>query len=133
MAGPGKVSWDSVEVWQKLVAAIIASGVKVRISQSFHSSSIQANKADNSAKIDVSSVASHFGTTYDTIENRLRPVKKQAKEMKEAVSNGTQDKVVSTRKSPTKPKTPRKAATSFDGKHFLVSKIYCRANNAFLA
>jgi hypothetical protein len=53
--------------------------------------------------------------------------------MKEAVSNGTQDKVVSTRKSPTKPKTPRKAATSFDGKHFLVSKIYCRANNAFLA
>jgi hypothetical protein len=35
MAGPGKVSWDSVEVWQKLVAAIIASGVKVRISQSF--------------------------------------------------------------------------------------------------
>ena len=121
MAGPGKVSWDSVEVWQKLVAAIIASGVKVRISQPFPLISTHASKANNSTKIDVSSVASHFGTTYDTIENRLRPVKKQAKEMKEAVSNGTQDKVVSTRKSPIKPKTPRKAATSFDGKIFLPS------------
>jgi len=29
MAGSGKLSWDTVEVWQKLVAAIIASGVKV--------------------------------------------------------------------------------------------------------
>jgi hypothetical protein len=29
MAGAGKLSWDTVEVWQKLVAAIIASGVKV--------------------------------------------------------------------------------------------------------
>jgi hypothetical protein len=35
MAGPGKLSWDSVEVWQKLVAAIIASGVKVCIPQPF--------------------------------------------------------------------------------------------------
>lgn len=80
------------------------------------------NKANNSIKIDVSSVATHFGTTYDTIENRLRPVKKQAKELKEAVSNGTQDRVVSTRKSPTKPKTPRKAATSFDGQYLLSSR-----------
>jgi hypothetical protein len=31
MAGPGKLSWDSVEVWQKLVAAIIASGVRVSL------------------------------------------------------------------------------------------------------
>jgi hypothetical protein len=30
MAGSGKLSWDTVEVWQKLAAAIIASGVKVR-------------------------------------------------------------------------------------------------------
>jgi len=81
---------------------------------------VRTNKTDNSKKVDVSSVATHFGTTYDTIENRLRPVKKQAKELKEAVSNGTQDKVVSTRKSPTKPKTPRKsAAASFDGECFL--------------
>jgi hypothetical protein len=116
MAGPGKLSWDSVEVWQKLVAAIIASGVKVRIpTLPDH----LPNKANNSIKIDVSSVATHFGTTYDTIENRLRPVKKQAKELKEAVSNGTQDRVVSTRKSPTKPKTPRNAATSFDGQYLL--------------
>jgi hypothetical protein len=35
MAGPGKLSWDSVEVWQRLVAAIIASGVKVSISWIF--------------------------------------------------------------------------------------------------
>jgi hypothetical protein len=118
MAGPGKLSWDSVEVWQRLVAAIIASGVKVSIFCIFPSST-RASKADNNPKVDVSSVATHFGTTYDTIENRLRPVKKQAKELKEAVSNGTQDKVVSTRKSPTKPKTPRKAATSFDGKCLL--------------
>jgi hypothetical protein len=86
------------------------------------SSSIRECEA-NSHQVDVSSVATHFGTTYDTIENRLRPVKKQAKELKEAVSNGTQDKVVSTRKSPSKPKTPRKAATSFDGWYFSLSNM----------
>lgn len=34
MAGQSKVAWDSVEVWQKLVAAIIASGVKVHMTPS---------------------------------------------------------------------------------------------------
>ena len=68
------------------------------------------------SQIDVSNVATHFGTTYDTIENRLRPVKKQAKILKDNVSNGTQDKVTSTRKSPTKPRTPRKPAGALDSK-----------------
>ena len=67
------------------------------------------------SQIDVSNVATHFGTTYDTIENRLRPVKKQAKLLQEQVSNGTQDKVTSTRKSLTKPRTPKKAAGALDG------------------
>jgi hypothetical protein len=70
---------------------------------------------DNIVPIDVSNVATHFGTTYDTIENRLRPIKKQAKVLKDAVSNGTQDKVTSTRKSPTKPRTPKKSAGAHDG------------------
>lgn len=70
--------------------------------------------ANNALQIDVSNVATHFGTTYDTIENRLRPVKKQAKLLKDAVSNGTQDKVTSTRKSPTKPRTPKKSTNVLD-------------------
>jgi hypothetical protein len=113
MAGPGKLSWDSVEVWQKLVAAIIASGV--RVSSHNQSKTSLRYLTDNIVQIDVSNVATHFGTTYDTIENRLRPIKKQAKVLKDAVSNGTQDKVTSTRKSPTKPRTPKKSAGAHDG------------------
>ena len=118
MAGPGKLSWDTVEVWQKLVAAIIASGVKVNSSPSLKTKSLQLENRGTrltSSQIDVSNVATHFGTTYDTIENRLRPIKKQAKVLQEQVSNGMQDKVTSTRKSPSKPRTPKKAAGALDG------------------
>ena len=117
MAGSGKLSWDTVEVWQKLVAAIIASGVKVSSPLTFYqlSQPSRRRKQLTASQIDVSNVATHFGTTYDTIENRLRPVKKQAKILQEQVSNGTQDKVTSTRKSPSKPRTPKKPAGALDG------------------
>jgi hypothetical protein len=78
------------------------------------------------SQIDVSNVATHFGTTYDTIENRLRPVKKQAKLLQEQVSNGTQDKVTSTRKSPTKPRTPKKASGALDGMLYFHTSGFAR-------
>lgn len=68
------------------------------------------------SQVDVRSVATHFGATYDTIENRLRPVKRQATELQKAVDSGSQGQVASTRKSPSKPKTPRKSATALESK-----------------
>lgn len=112
MAGQSKVAWDSVEVWQKLVAAIIATGVKVRYTYSSSSTPVLIYVC----QIDVSAVATHFGTTYDTVENKLRPIKKQAKALQEAVNNGTLDKVTATRKSPSKPKAPKKNTGTLDSK-----------------
>ncbi|EMF11810.1 uncharacterized protein SEPMUDRAFT_156743 [Sphaerulina musiva SO2202] len=55
----GTVNWDSQETWQRIVAAIIATGVK--------------------------QVAIHFGTTYDTIQHRFRTIKIEAIVLKEEV------------------------------------------------
>lgn len=33
MGAHGKIDWDSTEAWQKLVSAIIATGVKVQLKE----------------------------------------------------------------------------------------------------
>lgn len=53
-----------------------------------------------------------YGTTYDTLENRLRKVKKDAAVLKEEVASGERPAVPVKAKSepntPKKPKTPKK-------------------------
>ncbi|KXL42471.1 hypothetical protein M433DRAFT_21479 [Acidomyces richmondensis BFW] len=81
--------WSNAETWQRLVAAICATGVKINIAET----------------------AKYYGTTYDTLENRLRKVKKEAAILKDEVDSGRRGEVV-VRKSnpatPRKPKTPNK-------------------------
>ena len=59
-------------------------------------------------------IARYFGTTYDTLENRFRKIKKLAAELKKEVDDGDRKEVVPARKSnpstPRKPKTPKKEA-----------------------
>ncbi|KAI5364943.1 hypothetical protein Slin15195_G044810 [Septoria linicola] len=86
--GKSTVDWNSQETWQRVVAAIIATGVK----------------------IDYKQVALHFGTTYDTIENRFRKIKKEAIVLKEEVETGERGQSTPVRKSATfgtPKKTPR--------------------------
>ncbi|CZT21594.1 uncharacterized protein RCC_07458 [Ramularia collo-cygni] len=90
MAKGTTVNWDSQETWQRVVASIIATGIK----------------------IDYRQVALHFDTTYDTIENRFRKIKKEAAVLKEEVERGDRGENAGGRKSapatPRKPKTPKK-------------------------
>ncbi|GIZ47911.1 hypothetical protein CKM354_001098800 [Cercospora kikuchii] len=85
--GKSTVNWDSQETWQRVVAAIIATGVK----------------------IDYKQVALHFGTTYDTIENRFRKIKKEAAVLKAEVESGERGEITPARKSAASSpkKTPR--------------------------
>ncbi|QIW98483.1 hypothetical protein AMS68_004001 [Peltaster fructicola] len=87
--GKAGVNWDSTETWQRLVASIIASGVK----------------------LDLRVVALHFGTTYDTLENRFRKIKKDAAVQKQEIESGVRGEVASVRKSnastPRKPRSPK--------------------------
>ncbi|KAF2718357.1 hypothetical protein K431DRAFT_211717, partial [Polychaeton citri CBS 116435] len=62
----GSINWDSVETWERLVSSIYASGVK----------------------LDLRDVAKYYGTTYNTLENKLRKNKKDAKVMREEVDSG---------------------------------------------
>ncbi|KAK5116757.1 hypothetical protein LTR62_007431 [Meristemomyces frigidus] len=52
----GTINWNDSGTWQRLVTCIIASGVK----------------------LDLRTIARYYGTTYNTLENRLRQVKKDA-------------------------------------------------------
>lgn len=117
MPGKGQVAWDSVDAWEKLVAAIFATGIKVQ-----YSLLPRQIRQLIKTQVDISSVATHFGATYDTIENRLRPVKRRAKGLQEAVRDGKQVKVTSSRKSPSKPpRTPKKSAAALECE----LKAYC--------
>ncbi|KAK5129529.1 hypothetical protein LTR08_003188 [Meristemomyces frigidus] len=84
----GGINWDSSETWERMVAAIVASGVK----------------------LDLKSVAAYYGTTYDTLENRFRKIKKVAATLKAEVDGGERGEVATRPKS--NPRTPRKAKTS---------------------
>nr|POE56524.1 hypothetical protein CFP56_33496 [Quercus suber] len=80
-------NWDSKETWERLVSAIIASGLDLR------------------------EIAKFYGTTYDTLENRLRKVKKDAAVLKEEVSTGERAEIQTCRTTPTTPKKPRTPKT----------------------
>ncbi|TKA73010.1 hypothetical protein B0A55_05215 [Friedmanniomyces simplex] len=62
----GKTDWESAETWQRVVASIIATGVK----------------------LDLKAMATAYGCTYDTLENRFRKIKKLAATLKEEVDSG---------------------------------------------
>ncbi|KAK6439514.1 hypothetical protein LTR95_004282 [Oleoguttula sp. CCFEE 5521] len=84
MPAQGKIDWDSVDAWKRLIAAIYASGMKPDLRQ----------------------IATLFGTTYDTLENRLRTIKKDAAILKDDVTSGKRGEVTAARGTPKK--TPSK-------------------------
>ena len=65
-------------------------------------------------KVDLRSAAAYFGTTYDTLENRFRKLKKDATTLKAEVDGGerveitTPSRTKSTSATPRKPKTLKK-------------------------
>ncbi|KAK3673548.1 hypothetical protein LTR78_006452 [Recurvomyces mirabilis] len=88
----GMTNWNDVETRQRVVASIVATGVKINLSEA----------------------AKYYGTTYNTFENKFRHIKKQANELKAAADNGetgdvpTPTRTKSVPSTPRKPKTPRK-------------------------
>ncbi|KAK6433632.1 hypothetical protein LTR95_010186, partial [Oleoguttula sp. CCFEE 5521] len=92
MPAQGKIDWDSVDAWKRLIAAIYASGIK----------------------LDLRQIANLFGTTYDTLENRLRTIKKDAAVLKDDVTSGKRGEVTPARGTPKK--TPaKKTGLGLDG------------------
>ncbi|KAK5733931.1 hypothetical protein LTR17_009338 [Elasticomyces elasticus] len=89
---PGTTNWESAETWQRVVASMLATGIKV----------------------DLKATATAYGCTYDTLENRFRKLKKLAATLKEEVDNGERGdvavpaRVKSAPATPRKPKTPKK-------------------------
>ena len=59
-------------------------------------------------QLDLKAMAKYYGTTYDTLQNRMRKTKKIAEEMKANVKDGDGGEATP---SKTVPKTPRKAKT----------------------
>ncbi|KAK4548441.1 hypothetical protein LTR36_009351 [Oleoguttula mirabilis] len=99
MAG-GATNWESTETWQRVVAAIIASGVKLDLK----AIATYVNPLDST------------GPLNDTLENRFRKIKKDAVVLKAEVETGKRGEVAPRGKSapttPRKPKTPKKGALS---------------------
>lgn len=68
--------------------------------------------------MDLKQTATYFGTTYDTLENRFRKIKKEAATLKDEVDKGdrsempTPSRTKSAPSTPRKPKTPKKDALS---------------------
>jgi hypothetical protein len=119
MPAQGKIAWDNLEAYQKLVAAIIATDVKVSstLSSPPHHitisrlhilpSSLRILTCLLRSQIDIRAIAHYYGTTYDTLENRFRPLKKMAAQLKADASDDMRS---------TKPATPRKPKTQMPKK-----------------
>lgn len=65
------------------------------------------------SKVDLRATATFFGTTYDTLENRFRKLKKDSATLQAEVGGGERAEVTPTRtkstpSTPRKPKTPKK-------------------------
>lgn len=60
-------------------------------------------------QIDLKATATCFHTTYDTLENKMRKIKKLAATLKSEVDSGARGEVESIRRSATS--TPKKTAT----------------------
>lgn len=89
MTATDKVNWNDVETWQRVVAALLATGIKPDLKQT----------------------ATFFGTTYDTLENRFRKIKKDAQVLKDEVNSGQRGEVTAPSRARSAPSTPRKAKT----------------------
>ncbi|KAK4501702.1 hypothetical protein PRZ48_007511 [Zasmidium cellare] len=99
----GKVDWDSQATWQRVIAAILATGVKVCIAPAF-----MFDIKLITCQVDLKQTAMYFGTTYDTLENRFRKIKKESATLKEEVERGERGEIAPTR-TKSNPATPRKA------------------------
>ncbi|KAK4961006.1 hypothetical protein LTR10_001495 [Elasticomyces elasticus] len=86
---PGTTNWESAETWQRVVASMLATGIKV----------------------DLKATATAYGCTYDTLENRFRKLKKLAATLKEEVDNGERGDVAVPARVKSAPVTPRKPKT----------------------
>lgn len=89
MTAADKVNWNDVETWQRVVAALLATGIKPDLKQT----------------------ATFFGTTYDTLENRFRKIKKDAQVLKDEVNSGQRGEVTAPSRARSAPNTPRKPKT----------------------
>ena len=98
------VHWNDVETWKRLVASIVATVVKVSLSScTFYS------QLTGIVQIDLSETAKHFGTTYSTLENRFRPIKKDAAAMQGDKTGNDGETTPRTKAGPATPrsKTPK--------------------------
>ena len=99
------MNWNDVETWKRLVASIVATGVKVG---SFIC--ICYSELTRIVQIDLNETAKHFGTTYSTLENRFRPIKKDAAAMQGDKTGNDGETTPRTKAGPATPrsKTPKK-------------------------
>ena len=104
------VNWDSAETWERIVASIIASGVKVcsRVLPCLRSCP-PVNFCD--IQLDLGSIAKYYGTTYHTLENRFRKTRKDAKVLEAEVNSGERGDEGTPTRTKSAPATPRKAKT----------------------
>ena len=61
--------------------------------------------------MDLKQTATYFGTTYDTLENRFRKIKKEAATLKEEIDKGDRSELSTPSRSKSAPSTPRKPKT----------------------
>ena len=59
-------------------------------------------------KPDLRTTATYFGTTYDTLENRFRKLKKEADTLKSEVDSGQRGEIATPSRTKSAPATPRK-------------------------
>lgn len=87
--GKQLTNWESTETWQRLVSSMLATGYKP----------------------DLRATATYFGTTYDTLENRFRKLKKEAEVLKSEVDRGDRVEIITPSRTKSTPSTPRKPKT----------------------
>lgn len=65
-------NWDKCETWERVVAAILATGVKVCSTTSGILVPVLHAVDVDTTQVDLASAAKYYGTTYNTLENRKR-------------------------------------------------------------
>lgn len=101
------VNWHSVETWERLVASMFASGYKP----------------------DLNAVAGYYGCTYDTLQNRFRPIKKDAEALKAEHKDEDGKQIipvpVNSKATPRKPRTPKKDTLDSKYAQYYDSRFRC--------
>ena len=106
--GKPTTNWESVETWQRLVSSILATGYKV---SKCLPSNLKTVTDGYDSKPDLKTTAIYFGTTYDTLENRFRKLKKEAETLKAEVERGERGELTVPSRPKSAPTTPRKPKT----------------------